>query len=311
MSAVANEHFIDGTRVHHTWDNSLEPVLAIHSGDTVHYDLLMAGEGQVREGSMVDEAQFDFDTIYNLSGPLYIEGAEHGDTLEIEIIELTPGEWGWTVILPDLGLLPEDFPEPYLKTWNLRGGERAELRPGTSVPIVPFLGTMGNHPDEPGVLPRFPPHKGGGNLDNRHLIARSTLWLPVWCDGALFSCGDPHAAQGDGEVCVSAIECAMKATLRFQVHKRPLRAPSLSVPASLPPPSEVSGYHATMGIGDDLMRCAKDAVRAMILWLRDDHGLSPQDAYILCSVAGDLKIHEIVDAGVWNVGMTMPLAVFS
>lgn len=310
MSSAGKEHVIDATRIHHAWDNSLESVLAIQPGDTVHYDLLMAGEGQVREGATVEETRFDFDTIYNLSGPLYVEGAEPGDTLEIEIISLEPGEWGWTVVLPELGLLPEDFPEPYLKIWELRSRQRALLCPGVEVPIAPFLGTMGNHSDEPGVLPPFPPHKGGGNLDNRHLVAGSTLWLPIWCAGALFSCGDSHAAQGDGEVCVSAIECPMKATLHFGLHKRSIPAPSFRVPGALTPLSDVDGYHATMGIGPDLMHCAKDAVRAMIAWLVDEHGLSREDAYVLCSVAADLKIHEVVDAGVWNVGLTMPLGVF-
>ena len=310
MSAVSREHRIDAARIHHAWDNSLEPVLAIQPGDTVRYDLLMAGEGQVHEGASVEEASFDFDRIYNLAGPLYVDGAEPGDTLEVEILSLEPGEWGWTVVLPDLGLLPHDFPDPYLKTWDLRAGERAVLRTGVAVPIAPFLGTMGNHTDEPGVLPPFPPHKGGGNLDNRYLVAGSTLWLPVWCDGALFSCGDPHAAQGDGEVCVSAIECEMKATLRFRLHKRSITAPSFRAAGALTPLSDAAGYYATMGIGSDLMECAKEAVRAMIVWLVEEHGLSREEAYVLCSVAGDLKIHEVVDAGVWNVGMAMPLTVF-
>ena len=311
MSTDAREHVIDPARIHHSWDNSLEPILAITPGDTVHYDLLMAGEGQVDEGARIEDTRFDFDTMYNLSGPLYVEGAEPGDTLEVDILALDPGEWGWTVVLPELGLLSEDFPEPYLKIWDLRPRERAVLRPGVSVPIAPFLGTLGNEPDDPGVFPPFPPHKGGGNLDNRHLVAGTTLWLPVWCKGGLFSCGDPHAAQGDGEVCVSAIECSMQATLRFRLHKRSVPAPSFRVSGPLTPLSDAAGYHATMGIGTDLTECAKDAVRAMIAWLGDEHGLGREEAYVLASVAGDLKIHEIVDAGVWNVGMTLPLTVFS
>ena len=135
----------------------------------------------------------------------------------------------------------------------------------------------------------------------------STLWLPIWCDGALFSCGDSHAAQGDGEVCVSAIECGMQATLRFHVRERPILGPAYRVPESIATPWP---YHGTMGIDADLMAGARTAVRNMITWLVDEHGMSRDDAYVLCSLAGDLKIHEIVDAGVWNVGMTMPLAVF-
>lgn len=308
---MANEHAIDPSLIHHAWDRSLAPALAIASGDTVHFDLRMAGDGQVFEGATFDEVAFDFETIYNLSGPVYVEGAKPGDTLEIEILSLEPGKWGWTAFLPELGLLAEDFPHGYLRTWDLRGGERATLVPGVEVPFAPFLGTIGNCIDEPGQHLPFPPHQGGGNMDNRHLTEGSTLWLPVLCEGALFSCGDPHAAQGDGEVCVSAIECAMNAKLRFQLRKSRIAAPAFRTPGPLASSAASAGYHATMGISPDLMECAKAAVRAMIAWLVEEHGFSREDAYVLCSVAGDLKILEVVDAGVWNVSMAMPLSVFA
>jgi acetamidase/formamidase len=307
---MATEHVIDPTRIHHAWDRSLEPALRVRSGDTVRFDLLMAGHGQVVEGAAFDDVTFDFETIYNLSGPVYVEDARPGDTLEIEVLSLEPGAWGWTVFLPELGLLAEDFPEGYLRTWDLRGGDRAVLVPGVEVPFEPFLGTMGNCIDEPGRHLPFPPNAGGGNVDTRHLTVGSTLWLPVLCEGALFSCGDPHAAQGDGEVCVSAIECAMQASLRFTLRKRTIGVPRFEVPGPLAPRSSASGYFATMGISPDLMEGAKTAVRAMIDWLAEEHGLSREDAYVLCSVAGDLKILEVVDAGVWNVSMAMPRAVF-
>ncbi|MDX6593180.1 MAG: hypothetical protein QOJ13_2376 [Gaiellales bacterium] len=310
LQPAPTEHVFDPDTFHHAWDRSLEPQLVVAPGDTVHYDLLMAGEGQVSEDSTLEQTRFDFDTMYNLGGPVHVDGAEPGDTLQIDVVALEPGDWGWTVILPDMGLMPEDFPDGYLKIWDLRSGKTTELCPGVDVPVTPFLGTMGNHPDEDGVFAPFPPHKGGGNLDNRHLVVGSSLFLPVWCPGALFSCGDPHAAQGDGEICVSAIECGMRASLRFHLHKSSIPAPSFSVPAGVAT-REQRGYHATMGLGPDLMECAKDAARAMIEWLVSQRGLTREDAYVLCSVAGDLKIHEVVDAGVWNVGLTLPLDVFS
>jgi acetamidase/formamidase len=308
---MANEHTIAPNLIHHVWDRSLDPALIIESGDVVQFELLMAGDGQVFEGATFEDVAFDFDTIYNLSGPIYVEGAKPGDTLEIELLSLEPGEWGWTVFLPELGLLADDFPDGYLKLWDLPGGHRATLVPGVEVPCAPFLGTMGNCIDEPGQHLPFPPHKGGGNLDNRHLTQGSSLWLPVLCEGALFSCGDPHAAQGDGEVCVSAIECAMTARLRFTLRKSRIAAPAFRTPDALASSAASGGYHATMGISPDLMEGSKAAVRVMIAWLVEEHGLSREDAYILCSVAGDLKILEVVDAGVWNVAMAMPLSVFT
>jgi acetamidase/formamidase len=308
---MGREHVADRERIHHAWDMTLEPTLTIDSGDTVHFDIPMAGDGQVFEGASFDEVQFDFDTIYNLLGPVSVNGAVPGDTLEIEILALEPGDWGWTVFLPGLGLLADDFPNGYLKTWDLRNGGCAILVDGVEIPFEPFLGTMGNCPDVPGVHLPFPPMKGGGNMDTRHLTVGTVLWLPVWCGGGLFSCGDPHAAQGDGEVCVSAIECPMRTTLRFQLRKSSIATPRFRAPGPLAPRTAAKGHFATMGISPDLMEGAQIATREMIQWLVDEHGLTRDDAYVLCSVAGDLKILEIVDAGVWNVSMTMPLAVFT
>jgi acetamidase/formamidase len=304
------EHAIDPTRIHHQWDRDLEPALRISSGDVVHFELRMAGHDQVGQGAPFEDIRFDFDTIYNLSGPVWVEGAEPGDTLEVDVLALEPDAWGWTAVLPELGLLAEDFAEGFIRYFDLTGRETAKLAEGVEIPIVPFLGTMGTHPGEPATASPFPPHRGGGNIDTRHVGVGSTLWLPVWCDGALFSCGDAHAAQGDGEVCVSAIECDMKATLRFRLLKHSVPAPQFQVPGALTPRTDEGGYRGTMGIDPDLMAGARAAVRATIDWIEAEHGLSREDAYVLCSLAGDLKILEIVDAGVWNVGFTMPLDVF-
>jgi acetamidase/formamidase len=304
------DHTIDPARVHHGWDRTLAPVLRIASGDVIHYDLRMAGHDQIAEGDGYAEARLDFDTLYHLSGPVFVEGAAPGDTLRIEILELEPGDWGWASVLPDLGLLPDDFPEPWAGTFDLRQRGSVEIAPGIRIPTSPFLGTMGNHPDEPAQASAFPPHKGGGNMDTRHLTAGSTLWLPIWCDGALFSCGDPHAAQGDGEVCVTAIECPMHATLRLTVEHRAIPAPRFQTAGPLLKIDERAGHFGAMGIDPDLMQGARTAVRNAIAWLRDEHGLSAREAYVLCSLAGDLKILEIVDSGVWNVGFTIPLSLF-
>jgi acetamidase/formamidase len=302
------EHVIDATRVHHDWDRTLEPTLRIASGDEVRFDLRMAGHGQVAEGDTT--VDFDFSRLYHLVGPVYVEGARPGDTLRVDVLDLAPGDWGWVSIQPGQGLLPDDFDDVVLRTFDLRDGATVEAAPGIRIPIAPFLGTLGVHPGDPDVTTVFPPNRGGGNIDTRYLTAGSTLLLPIWCDGAIFSCGDPHAAQGDGEVCVSAIECDMRATLRLSVERRTIPGPQFLTAGPLATIDESAGHFGAMGIDADLMEGARKAVRSAIEWLGAEHGLNPVDAYILCSLAGDLKIFEIVDAGVWNVGFTLPLSLF-
>jgi acetamidase/formamidase len=303
------EHTWDPRRIHHQWDLDLAPALAIDSGDVVHFDIPMGGHGQVPLGGSYADCAFDFETIYGLAGPLEVRGAEPGDTLRIDILTLETGAWGWCGMLPDVGLLPDDFPDGYVRTFPL-DADTIPFADGISIPKTPFFGTMGNHPGEPRKNLPFPPHAGGGNMDNRHLQQGTTLWLPVLVPGAHFSVGDPHACQGDGEVSVAALECPMKATLRFTLEHRTLDCPQWRSPGALTPRTDAGGYHGTMGIADDLMEGARRAVRGMIAWLSDEHGLDARDAYMLCSLAGDLKIIEIVDMGMWNVAMTMPLGLF-
>jgi acetamidase/formamidase len=307
---VPREHVIDPERIHHAWDASLEPTLRIEPGDTVRFDIHMAGWKQIERGQSFEETRFDFDTLYNLLGPVFVEGAEPGDVLEVEVLELQPGPWGWCAVLPELGLLPEDFPEPLTRFFDLTDGDTTDLA-GVRIPIEPFLGTMGVLPDDVEHATPFPPHKGGGNVDTRHLKVGTTLELPVFRTGALFSCGDSHAAQGDGEVCVAAIETDMVATLRFGLRKGGAGStPRFVVPGPLTPRVDAGGWYGTMGVDEDLMQGAKAAVRGMIEMVVERHGLEREDAYVLCSLAGDLKILEIVDAGVWNVGFTMPRSIF-
>ena len=309
---MAREHVFDPKVYHHAWERDLSAALTVEPGDTVHFELLMAGDRQIAEGGSYESARFDFDTLYNLAGPIDVAGAMPGDTLSVEILALEEGDWGWTAILPDTGLLPEDFTEGFVRSFDLRRGGTATLVDGVEIPIVPFCGTMGTCPDVDGVHTPFPPHVGGGNVDTRHLTVGTTFYLPVHLPGGRFSFGDPHAAQGDGEVCVSAIECPMTATLRFGLVKRSAPGPwFITPPGSLTPRVDGQGFYGTMGIAPDLMDGAKQTVRAMIALLGERHRLAARDAYMLCSLAGDLKIYEIVDAGMWNVGMTLPRSVFT
>ncbi len=306
MTNAPREHELDGSVHHHEWDATLDPILTIESGDIVQLRLPQGGDPAIREDSVASDINLDA-FVYRLVGPIEVAGAQAGDALEIEIHSLVPGDWGWTVIAPGLGLLPDHFPDLYLKTWDLRNRERAVLAPGLEVSLAASIGTIGVHPGTPPTAPPFPPHRGGGNLDNRSLCAGTRLWLPVWLDGGLLSCGDGHAAQGDGEVCISAIECELEAVLRVHL-RRGLRLSTPRFAVEERARARV-GSRGTMGIDEDLREGARTAVLAMIEWLVDEYGISHEDAYVFCSVAGDLRILELVNMGVWNVGFTLPVSV--
>lgn len=309
---MAREYEVPAGRVHFQWDNSLEPVLEVEAGDVVHYELQEVSGGQITPTSTAaDLSRMDMGRVYPLAGPLFIAGAVPGDALEVEVVDLRPGPWGWTSILPGFGLLPDAFPEPHLRIWDLTARDYAELRRDIRIPLAPFLGTMGVASDQAGAFPVMPPGKFGGNMDIRHLTKGSTLLVPVWVEGALFSCGDAHSAQGDGEVCISAIESPMSATLRFGTRKNVrLPAPQFTTRGPLTPGQDRKGYYATTGIAPDLMDGAKAAVGAMIDHLVRTYKLSREDAYVLCSVAVDLKISEVVDKPNWIVSAYLPLSIF-
>jgi acetamidase/formamidase len=200
-------HYFPSDRVHFTWDADNEPVLTVASGDTVVVHTRDVSDNQITPESTVDAiASLDWDRVYPLAGPIAVEGAQPGHTLGVEIVDLHPQGWGWTAILPGFGLLPDDFPDAYLKIFDLTGGDVTYLRDDIAIPIAPFLGTMGVCPAGASQQAVMPPGTFGGNMDTRQLVRGTTLFLPVQVDGALFSCGDAHAAQGDGEVCVTGID---------------------------------------------------------------------------------------------------------
>jgi acetamidase/formamidase len=312
---AGREHTLDKRKIHYKWDNSLAPAIEIESGDVVHCETEEVTDGQIKPG--MDAAilgNLDFGRLYPLAGPIFVKGAEPGDVLEVEILKLQPLAWGWAGIIPGLGLLAEDFTTPYIRYFDLTDGFSTPLRDDIRIPIQPFCGTMGVATDEPGVFDVLPPTKGGGNLDTRHLNVGAKLYLPVYVPGALFSAGDCHAAQGDGEVCVTGIECPMQFSLRFNVVKGrslpPWRYQFITPPGSLQPRFDAKGYFVSSALGPDLHTNAKNAVRGLIDWLEAEHHLSREDAYILCSEAADLKISQIVDAPNYSVSAYLSLSVF-
>jgi acetamidase/formamidase len=306
-------HYFPSDRVHFTWDVDNEPVLTVASGDTVVVHTRDVSDNQITPESTVEAiASLDWDRVYPLAGPIAVEGAQPGHTLGVEIVDLHPQGWGWTAILPGFGLLPDDFPDAYLKIFDLTGGDVTYLRDDIAIPIAPFLGTMGVCPAGASQQAVMPPGTFGGNMDTRQLVRGTTLFLPVQVDGALFSCGDAHAAQGDGEVCVTGIESPMYAALRLTLHEdRSIPAPQYSTsPGPLTPHVDSAGFYGTTGVGPDLYIAAQEAVRAMIDHLAESYDLSREDAYVLSSLSVDLKISEIVDAGQYVVSAVLPLAVF-
>jgi acetamidase/formamidase len=312
---LTTEHTIERGKVHYKWDNSLQPAVEIDPGDVVHFETQEVTDGQITPGSPASAlTELDFDRLYPLAGPVYVRGAEPGDVLEIEMLSLEPLEWGWTGIIPGLGLLSDDFSQPYLRHFDLSNREYAELRKDIRIPLQPFCGTMGVATDDPVPLDVLPPTAGAGNIDTRHLNVGTRLRLPVLVPGALFSAGDCHAAQGDGEVCVTGIECPMAFSLRFDLQKKGhlqgWRYQFQTPPGSLQPRSDERGYFACTALGPDLMENAKNAVRDLIDWLGREHGLGREDAYVLCSLAADLKISQIVDRPNWGVSAYLALSVF-
>ena len=310
---MAHTHELPADRVHYTWDAGHEPVIEIETGDTVVLSTRDVSDNQIAPTSDATAiGAVDWELVYPLAGPIAVAGAEPGDTLAVEVVDLQPGSWGWTAIIPGLGLLADDFPEAYLRVFDLSGGDTTPFRDDIAIPVEPFLGTMGVCPAGAAQQAVMPPGRFGGNLDTRQLVRGSTLYLPVEVPYALFSCGDAHAAQGDGEVCVTGIEAPMeRVELRFELQKgKRIASPRFRAAGALTPRVDGGGFFGTTGVGPDLYGCAQDAVRGMIDHLGDQYGLSREDAYVLASLCVDLKISEVVDAGQWVVSALLPLAVF-
>jgi acetamidase/formamidase len=352
---------------HNRWNRDLEAAAVVRPGEEIQLlcrDALDIGD-QARtmtpEGSMT----IDLGHIHPLTGPVYVEGAEPGDLLEVEILDVAPiVDFGYVTISPALGIfgtlrpeplagfapyteasqlsdpapgrvpsaLPPDQPynsgAPFVQLFGFERGQNTGFATFTGndtgtrarIPISPFLGIMGNAPMRRGMYRTFPPSVSGGmggNTDVRQMVKGTRLLLPVYAEGAKFSAGDGHMAQGDGEITGTAIETLMSATLRFSVIKnRVIAGPRAIVPSADPTQLAMTtemreqGYYITTGTGPDLMENAKNAVRDMIDWLATEEGLSLHEAYTLCSVVGDLKISETVDLPNWLVSMTFPRGIF-
>lgn len=307
-------HTIHGQHHHFGWDNANPPVLTVAPGETVAFEVVDASGGQLDRNSTIAEVTaLDFGKVNPVTGPVQIAGAEPGDALKVTIESFKPSGWGWTANIPGFGLLADQFTEPAIHIWryDAQALTPALYGPGGRVPLKPFCGTIGLAPAEPGLHSIVPPRRVGGNMDMRDLAAGTVLYLPVEVPGALFSVGDTHATQGDGEVCGTAIESPMELALTFELVKdAKLAFPRYETPGPVSRHFDSKGYHVTTGIGPDLMENTRAAVSGMIELLGAQHGLSAIDAYLLCSVCADLRISEVVDQPNWVVSFYFPKIVF-
>ncbi len=293
------QHRLDPTADNVHWgffDAKLPPQLVIDSGDTVVVDTVSGSLEVAPDKALYSPVHYDIVTKLKptlgphiLTGPIAIRGAEPGHTLEVRIkaIELT-ADWGWNVIRPLRGTLPEDFPELQTRLIPMdRNKMTAKLAWGPTIPLQPFFGILATAPrPEYGRISSVEPREFGGNVDCKEYVAGTSLFLPVFVPGANFSAGDGHAVQGDGEVCLTALETCLKGTFEFVLHK----TLHLLMPRAITPT-----HYITIGVDPDLDDAAKQALRGMIAWLVDMKGWKPAEAYVFCSLACDLRVTQLVD----------------
>jgi acetamidase/formamidase len=276
----------------------LKPVLTVASGDEATIDTISGGPEVVPDRSRfhippeMSEVHAKSDRMvpgHILTGPIAVDGAEPGDVLQVDILDVQlRQDWGWNLIKPLAGTLPDDFHETRLLNIPLDRARMVGRLPwGLDLPLKPFFGVMGVAPPPSwGRISSLVPRAMGGNLDNKELGAGATLYLPVFVPGAMFSCGDGHGVQGDGEVCVTAIETALQGRFRLMLRKD-LRF--------VYPRAETPTHYITMAMDPDLDQCAVRALRDMIALLGDTRNLSREDAYTLCSLAADLRVTQTVN----------------
>lgn len=299
------EHELSAEPTHAVWDRSLKPRLRIEPGSEVQIECVDASGGQVTPDMTAAEyLTIDRTRIHALTGPIWIDGAEPGDVLQVDVLATRHSGWGWTSVVKGLGFLRERFREPYLFHWTLEGETTRSMAPAV-VPVRPFLGVMGVARADDGAFRTRPPGPFGGNLDVRELCAGSTLYLPVFNHGALFSCGDGHAAQGDGEVCINGIECPLDVTLQFNLHKRQPLAGPLVESSEFPAPDSLADSWVVVETGTDLVATARAATGRMIDLLASRCGFSEVHAYMLCSVALKLRLSQVVNEPVHTVSAAL------
>ncbi len=285
---------------HSKFSKRIPPVLSVPTGSIIEFHTEEATDGQLQlESDTSDLMSLSFDPIHPLTGPVFVEGAKPGDVLKIKIHKIEIGDWGWSAILPGFGFLADEFETPFLKTFDFSENKNViEFTDKIKVPLKPFAGVIGVAPDTDSLLSTIPPRANGGNMDDPNITEGSIVYLPVFVEGALFSIGDAHAAQGLGEVCGTAVEAPMRFIVEVDIIK--------NNPIIKEPQYETEDYYAVTAYGQTIDEAAKKATRYMIEYLVENHGLTRNEAYVLCSISADLKIAEVVD--VPNMLVTMHMS---
>lgn len=299
------EFFLTRDQTHARFSRDIPPVLTVSSGAVVSVETEEATDGQLSvDSTAADVAKVDFDPIHPLTGPIKVREAQAGDVLKVTLHRIELGDWGWAGIFPGFGFLADEFDQPFLRTFRFEHGqETVEFAPGIHLPLAPFPGVVGVAPDTSDELSTIPPRANGGNMDDRELKEGTVIYLPVFVDGALFSIGDAHAVQGDGEVSGTAIEAPTRIVLQLDViqNGRAIKEPQY----------ERDDFYAVTAFGETLDEAARKATGYMVDYLADERGLDRTEAYVLASLAGRLKIAEVVDVPHVLVTMKISKRIFT
>ncbi|MDW3645471.1 MAG: acetamidase/formamidase family protein [Bacteroidia bacterium] len=293
------QHRLSRDQTHNKFSSTIEPVLRVSSGAVIEAFTEDASDEQLlAEADLESLAKLSFEPIHPITGPVYVNGAEVGDVLAVTLHEIEVGDYGWNAITPGFGFLAEEFTEPYIKTYKFeKNSTHVAFNDKINIPLAPFPGVMGVAPATEEMLSTIPPRANGGNMDDPNMVEGTTVYFPVFVEGGLFSIGDGHAAQGLGEVCGTAIEAPLRIVYEIEV----LKGKSIKEPQY-----ETDDYYAVTAFAPTIDEASKKAVRYMIDYLVAEHGLNRNEAYALCSLAGDLKIAEVVD--VPNMLVTMHMS---
>ena len=304
-AAIKPDYILTADQKHNKFSKLIPPVLTVPSGAVIKAETNEASDGQLHAKAELDDLiNIDFGPIHPLTGPVYVEEAEVGDILAVDVLKIELHDYGWQAIVAGFGFLTDRFPDPKLKVHKIDKVKKTmQFSDKVTIPLMPFAGVMGVAPNTEEMLSTIPPRENGGNMDDPSIVEGTTVYFPVLVKGGLFSIGDTHAVQGLGEVCGTALEAPMTITYRLRVLK--------DKPAIKEPQYETDQYYAVTGFGDTIDKATKKAVNFMIDHLVANYDILDEDAYMLCSLVGDLKIAEVVDVPNMLVTMHFPKSILT